>query len=72
MKSDVFTTRFGRLVYDSGLIQRQVARELGISQVTLTKYLNGSGRPQFNILCKICDYFNVSADYLIGRTDKKV
>lgn len=45
-----------------------VCKELGLSNATATKWKNGSV-PQNRTLKKIADYFNVSIDYLLGKTD---
>jgi transcriptional regulator with XRE-family HTH domain len=63
---------FSRLISElrkkSGLSQRQVADDLQISQALLSHYENGLREPKFEFVVKICDYYNVSADYLMGRT----
>lgn len=45
-----------------------VVKELGLSNSITTKWKNGA-IPNGEILLKIADYFNVSIDYLMGRTD---
>ena len=52
-----------------GLSQRQVAAELGISQALLSHYENGAREPGLNFVCRVCDYYGVTADYLLCRTD---
>ena len=47
-----------------------VIRELGLSTGGIARWRNGS-IPDGNTLYKIADYFNVSVDYLLGKTDKK-
>ena len=41
----------------------------GVSQPVIARYETGDFFPSYPILIKIADYFNVSADYLLGRTD---
>lgn len=53
----------------SGLNQRQLALELGISQALLSHYENGTREPGLPFICRVCDYFGVSADFVLGRTD---
>ena len=50
--------------------QRTAAAELGISQALLSHYENGAREPGLNFVCRACDYYGVSADYLLGRTDQ--
>lgn len=52
----------------SGKSQRQVASDLGISQALLSHYENGAREPGLNFVCRACDYYGVTADYLLGRT----
>ena len=51
------------------LTQRQVAKSLGISQPSYVRYENGSAEPTLENLVKLADLFDVSVDYLLGRTD---
>ena len=50
-----------------GLSQRKAAADLGISQALLSHYENGAREPGLNFVCRVCDYYNVTADYLLGR-----
>ena len=49
--------------------QRTAASELGISQALLSHYENGAREPGLNFVCRACDYYGVSADYLLCRSD---
>ena len=48
--------------------QRTAAAELGISQALLSHYENGAREPGLGFVCRACDYYGVSADYLLGRS----
>lgn len=48
--------------------QRTAASALGISQALLSHYENGVREPGLAFVVKACDYYNVSADFLLGRT----
>ena len=52
-----------------GKSQRQVAAELGISQALLSHYENGAREPGLSFVCRVCEYYGVTADYLLGRTE---
>lgn len=54
-----------------GLLQKDVAAVLGIDRTTYVKYEKGQSEPSFDILTKLADYFGVSVDYLLGKTDIK-
>lgn len=49
--------------------QRQMAEFLQIAQPSYIRYENGSSEPSLESLVKIADYFDVSVDYLLGRTE---
>ena len=48
--------------------QRQAAADLGISQALLSHYENGAREPGLRFVCKACDYYGVTADYMLGRS----
>lgn len=66
------STNFSRslsfLRQEKGISQRQASQELGISQALLSHYENGIREPGFPFLLRACDYYNVSSDFLLGRT----
>ena len=47
----------------------RLATELSTTQNTISRYETGEREPGIEELIKLADYFNVSVDYLIGRTD---
>lgn len=49
--------------------QKEVADFLGIDRTTYVKYENGQTEPNINNIKKLADYFNVSTDYLLGRSN---
>ena len=49
--------------------QRQMAEFLQIAQPSYIRYENGTSEPSLESLVKIADYFDVSVDYLLGRTE---
>ncbi len=49
--------------------QRNVADELGITQVTYCHWENGQTQPDIENIIALCKYFSVSADYLLGISD---
>ena len=56
---------------DRDLRQIDVAKETGIDQKTLSNYETGKTNPDSYAIIKLCDFFDVSADYLIGRADER-
>lgn len=55
---------------DMDLRQIDVANATGIDQKTLSNYETGKTNPDSYAIIKLADFFNVTADYLIGRTDE--
>ena len=53
---------------DSGYTQKQIAVLLGISQNTYSQYEIGVLNYPVDALIKLADFYNVSIDYLLGRT----
>lgn len=51
--------------------QQALANILGISQQAINKYENHSIEPDISTLIAMANYFGVSIDYLVGRTDVK-
>ena len=62
-----FAARLSELRHMRGLSQRRVASDLKISQALLSHYENGAREPGLGFVCRACDYYNVTADYLLGR-----
>ena len=56
---------------DNDYKQREVAAVLNVSQNTYSQYENGLISWTAESLIKLADFYNVSVDYLLGRTDKK-
>lgn len=55
----------------SNLSQKEFAKKIGVSNTVLSRYESGDRKPDYEILQTIADYFEVSTDYLLGRTDKQ-
>lgn len=54
---------------DMDLRQVDVAKATGIDQKTLSNYETGKTLPDANSLCALADFFGVTIDYLVGRTE---
>ena len=53
---------------DKDMRQSDLARETGIDQRTISNYETGKTAPDAYALIKLADFFEVSIDYLVGRT----
>lgn len=60
--------RIRNLREDRDLNQTTVAKMLGMSQTGYSKYETGENDVPTDILIKLADFYNVSVDYLLGRT----
>lgn len=63
-----FPTILSQLRHEKDISQRQAAQELEISQSLLSHYENGIREPGLEFIKKACDYYDVSADFMLGRT----
>lgn len=62
--------RLRQLRKKKGYTQIRVQMETGIEQALLSKYENGERIPPTETLVKLADFYHVSVDYLLCRTDK--
>lgn len=53
----------------SSVTQKQVASAIGTSEQNYQRYERGSQQPTLPVLVALADYFDVSLDYLVGRSD---
>lgn len=68
--SEVFVARFTELCNKSGIAPRRALSEIFKMDVSnLVKWRNEESVPKANLIFSIAEYFGVSADYLLGRTD---
>lgn len=63
------TDRLRRLRTERMLTQAALGEELGLSESTVCLYERGDREPSFNTLCRLADFFGVTTDYLLGRSD---
>ena len=58
--------RLKELREEKGLSQAQLAKEMGLSQNTISQYETGVLEPNIKTIKKLCEYFGVTAGYLLG------
>ena len=63
-----YTRRIRDLREDSDYTQKYVAHYLGTSQTMYARYERGANELPIRHLLKLCELYNVSDDYLLGRT----
>lgn len=63
--------RLKQLRKERKISQLQLAFDLNMNQNTISRYENLERQADYETLIRFADYFDVSVDYLLGRTDKK-
>lgn len=66
-----FKSQLKKLRNDKDLTQTELGKILNLSKQAISSYENGVSFPPQDILNKIADYFKVTVDYLLGRSDIK-
>ena len=64
-----FGERLYSLRIERGVYQKQLAAYLHVSVGTISNYENGVHSPDLKALRRIADFFHVSVDYLLDRTE---
>lgn len=63
--------RLKSLRTERGITQLKLAMDLGMNQNSISRYENEEHEADYKTLIAFADYFDVSIDYLLGRTDNK-
>ena len=71
MEEKSFQDVFKELRIEKNLSQEAIAKELDVSPALISKWENNLSTPGPEMLEYIADYFDVSTDYLIGRTNDR-
>lgn len=65
-----YVKRIRDLREDHDKTQQEIAEVLGTSQTMYARYERGANEMPLRHLIKLCNYYNVSADYILGLQDK--
>lgn len=65
----MYGSKIRELRLEKGLSQAEFAKKIGTSQRNVSKYENEQLDLSTEILLSICAFFQISADYLLGRSD---
>ena len=60
------TDRLRDAIYKSGMTQRELARKLGVTSASISRYLSGVREPRSSVLLRMSAVLNVSPEYLTG------
>ena len=66
-----YIDRIKSLREDHDITQKEIANYLGTSQTMYARYERGANELPIRHLLKLCDLYNTSSDYILGKTDKK-
>lgn len=64
-----FSDRLKELRINSGKTLREVSAALNVSHVSYLRWEQGKTQPSIESISKLCEIFDVSADYLLGIED---
>lgn len=67
----MFSEILVKLMEERNVTAYQIAKATGLSNTALSRYKSGKQDPAIDKLIAIADFFDVSTDYLLGRTDKR-
>lgn len=65
----IFQNRIQELVKENGSPKIELAKQIGIAHCTFSRAVNYGIIPKTKILIRFADFFEVSVDYLLGKTD---
>lgn len=66
-----YSNRIKELRTMRDMSQQDLGDLLSVNKVTVSQYERGVRKPDINIVAALCDIFNVSSDYLLGKVNKK-
>lgn len=67
--NSIFATRLRDLISEHETTITEVANNINVTRQAVSAYQDGSSQPTADTLLKIANYFNVSTDYLLGKSD---
>lgn len=69
---NIYIKRIRDLREDNDKTQQEIADILGTSQTMYARYERGANELPIRHLITLCEYYKVSADYMLGLNDKKI
>lgn len=64
-----FSTRLRELRIQNNMSQQELADKIHVTKQTISQYERGIREPDYDYLLALCDIFNVSVDYILGKAD---
>ncbi len=66
-----FSTKLRDLIEEKGITKQKLSEEIGVSRQAISQYCDGSTVPNADKFLKIAEFFDVSLDYLVGKTESR-
>lgn len=67
----MFSERLSKLRKERGISQKQCALSLGIESSKYNKWENGKNRPDYEMVCRLSNFFDTTTDYLLGASNER-
>ena len=69
--TEIFISRLDQVRKEKGLTQRELANKVGVTEVSMSRYVNGARTPSGPIVVNIAKALGISVDYLVGISSVK-
>ncbi|RRJ63590.1 XRE family transcriptional regulator [Paenibacillus oralis] len=69
---EIFAERFKNLRLEKSISQQDIASSLRVDRTIVSHWERGTRVPSLEVACALADYFDVSLDYLVGRSDSTI
>lgn len=67
---EIFIKRLNKLLKENNITKYKLAKDIGVSKQAVLLWCDGVNEPKISYLKSIAEYFDVTADYLIGLEDE--
>ena len=71
--NSAFSNNLITLMERENLKQKDLAKKIGVTEISMSRYIHGTRKPKYDVVLKICEVFGCSVDYLLstGEGDKR-
>lgn len=66
---DIFVKRLQLLLDENNINQKELAKKVGVTEVTISRYMTGERKPRIDIANKMAEVLGATTDYLMGTSD---
>ncbi len=67
---DTFSKRLKELRTDNNLSMKDLAKKIDATDAAISNWENNINEPKISYIIRLCNYFDVSADYILGLKDE--